>query len=50
MGSDKWAKNVAHIRKNSDMLDDFIDFYKGKFRDPLFGVRVTKVGITKSAV
>ena len=42
---------VADIHNDSDMLDEFfICFFKGQFRDPLFGVRVTKVGITKSPV
>ena len=39
------------MHKEFDMLDDFsLIFYWGKSREPLFGVRVTKVGINKSAV
>jgi len=44
-------EKVADIRNESDMLDDFSLIFTGvNCRDPLFGVRVMKVGITKSAV
>ena len=39
-----YAQGIWHVGRF------FIDFYWGKSRDPLFRVRVTKVGITKSAV
>jgi len=40
------GKTVEHIyARILQCWTIFIDFYKGKSHDPLFGVRVTKVGI-----
>ena len=43
-------EKVADIHNDSDILDYFSLIFAGvKCRDPLFGVRVTKVTLTKSA-
>ena len=43
-------ENLHAIRNDSDMLDDFSSIFAGvNCRDPLFGVRVMKVTLTKSA-